>query len=72
MTRDRRMTKVTTATPRGDCPVWRNFLVNVTGGDEELQDYLQRVVGYRLTGDIEHPCTLLPLRHRSQRQVACS
>jgi putative DNA primase/helicase len=50
--RDRRMTKVTTATPQGDCPVWRNFLVNVTGGDEELQDYLQRVVGYCLTGDI--------------------
>jgi putative DNA primase/helicase len=50
--RDRRMTKVTTATPQGDCPVWRSFLVNVTGGDEELQEYLQRVVGYCLTGDI--------------------
>ena len=50
--RERRMTKVTTATPQGDCPVWRNFLVNVTGGDDELQDYLQRVVGYCLTGDI--------------------
>ncbi len=50
--RERRMTKVTTASPQGDCPVWRNFLVNVTGGDDELQDYLQRVVGYCLTGDI--------------------
>ena len=50
--RDRRMTKVSTATPQGQCPVWRNFLVNVTGGDEALQDYLQRVVGYCLTGDI--------------------
>ncbi len=50
--RGRRMTKVTTATPQGECPVWRNFLVNVTGGDEELQVYLQRVVGYCLTGDI--------------------
>jgi putative DNA primase/helicase len=50
--RERRMTKVTTATPQGLCPVWRNFLVNVTGGDEELQRYLQRVVGYCLTGDI--------------------
>ena len=50
--RHRRMTKVTTATPRGDCPVWRNFLHNVTGGDEELQNYLQRVVGYCLTGDV--------------------
>ena len=50
--RDRRMTKVTTATPQGECPVWRNFLVNVTGSDQELQDYLQRVVGYCLTGDL--------------------
>ncbi len=50
--RYRRMTKVTTATPQGDCPVWRNFLGNVTGGDEELQNYLQRVVGYCLTGDV--------------------
>ena len=50
--RARRMTKVTTATPQGECPVWRNFLVNVTGGDAELQNYLQRVVGYCLTGDL--------------------
>ena len=50
--RHRRMTKVTTATPQGNCPVWRNFLGNVTGGDEELQNYLQRVVGYCLTGDV--------------------
>ena len=50
--RERRMTKVTTATPQGPCPVWRSFLGNVTGDDEELQNYLQRVVGYCLTGDI--------------------
>jgi putative DNA primase/helicase len=50
--RDRRMTKVTTATPKGESPVWANFLENVTGGDKELQLYLQRVVGYCLTGDI--------------------
>jgi putative DNA primase/helicase len=50
--RDRRMTKVTTATPKGESPEWANFLENVTGGDKELQLYLQRVVGYCLTGDI--------------------
>jgi putative DNA primase/helicase len=50
--RDRRMTKVTTATPKGESPEWANFLENVTGGDQELQLYLQRVVGYCLTGDI--------------------
>ena len=50
--RARRMTRVTTATPQGDSPVWRTFLGNVTGGDTELQEYLQRVVGYCLTGDL--------------------
>ncbi len=45
-----RMTKITTATPRGECPQWRSFLSDVTGGDQNLQDYLQRMVGYALTG----------------------
>jgi putative DNA primase/helicase len=45
-----RMTKITTATPAGDCPTWRQFLDEVTGGDKELQAYLQRMVGYALTG----------------------
>ena len=45
-----RMTKVTTATPQGNCPIWRQFLDEVTGGDKELQAYLQRVAGYALTG----------------------
>jgi len=45
-----RMTKITTATPRGECPQWRAFLHDVTGGDQNLQDYLQRMVGYALTG----------------------
>jgi putative DNA primase/helicase len=45
-----RMTKITTATPRGECPIWRQFLDEVTGGDKELQVYLQRMVGYALTG----------------------
>ena len=45
-----RMTKITTATPGGDCPTWRRFLAEVTGGDADLQAYLQRVSGYCLTG----------------------
>jgi len=44
------MTKITTATPGGDCPTWRRFLAEVTGGDADLQAYLQRVSGYCLTG----------------------
>jgi putative DNA primase/helicase len=45
-----RMTKVSTAVPKGTCPTWRGFLSDVTGGDAELIDYLQRMVGYCLTG----------------------
>ncbi|MGE0982440.1 phage/plasmid primase, P4 family [Ralstonia pseudosolanacearum] len=51
--REDRMTKVTTATPRGDCPTWRQFLAEVTGGDAELQAYLQRMAGYALTGSTQ-------------------
>ncbi|MBS4038055.1 MAG: hypothetical protein KGZ46_07910 [Hydrogenophaga sp.] len=45
-----RMTKITTATPGGDCPQWMAFLTDIAGGDVDLQAYLQRMVGYCLTG----------------------
>ena len=45
-----RMTKITTASAGGECPIWLQFLGEVTGGDKELQAYLQRMVGYALTG----------------------
>ena len=48
--REDQMTRLTTATPRGDCPTWRRFLDQVTGGDAELQAYLARMAGYALTG----------------------
>src|SRR5437016_189645 len=33
------------------CPTWLRFLHDVTAGDVELMQYLQRAVGYTLTGD---------------------
>jgi putative DNA primase/helicase len=47
-----RMTKIASATlvPGSACPTWLRFLEQVTGGDAELQSYLQRVFGYCLTG----------------------
>ncbi|MGD7248220.1 phage/plasmid primase, P4 family, partial [Ralstonia pseudosolanacearum] len=52
--REDRMTKVTTATPRGrngeGCPAWLAFISDITGGNTDLAAYLQRVVGYCLTG----------------------
>ena len=54
---DRRqlMTRMATAAPNlGDvCPCWHSFLNDVTGGDAALQSYLQRMVGYCLTGSTE-------------------
>jgi len=48
-----RMTKITTASPRGQCPLWLSFLEQVTGGDKDLQNYLQRAAGYFLTGSTQ-------------------
>src|SRR5262249_24807376 len=45
------MTLQTAVSPKGDCPRWKKkFIREITGGDEALQNYLQRVSGYCLTG----------------------
>jgi putative DNA primase/helicase len=38
--------------PNARCPNWLKFLYTVTGGDRDLQSYIQRVVGYALTGSV--------------------
>lgn len=43
-------TKVTAVGPQGDCPRFLAFLERITGGDSELVAYIQRVLGYSLTG----------------------
>jgi putative DNA primase/helicase len=45
-------TKVTAVAPCGDCPQWLGFLKQITQGDEALIAYLQRSIGYTLTGII--------------------
>ena len=48
-------TKLTAASAEGDCPRWRQFLHEVTGGDEDLSNFLRRMAGYAATGLIrEH------------------
>ena len=32
-------------------PLWESFLDDCTGGDDDLKEFLQRAVGYTLTGD---------------------
>jgi putative DNA primase/helicase len=38
--------------PYADCPNWDQFLRTITNNDRGLQTYLQRVVGYILTGSV--------------------
>ncbi|MBA7622310.1 hypothetical protein ES703_29685 [subsurface metagenome] len=38
--------------PHAPCELWLKFLDRVTGGSTELAQYLQRAVGYSLTGDM--------------------
>ena len=44
------LTRITAVGARGDCPRWLEFLARVTNADVELQRFLQRVLGYSLTG----------------------
>jgi putative DNA primase/helicase len=47
------ITKIAPAAPSGSASTWLAFLDRVTGGDQELVDYLQRVAGYCLTGSTQ-------------------
>ena len=47
------ITKITAVRPGGDCPLWRAFLSRVTDGDSELAAFIQRMLGYSLTGSTQ-------------------
>jgi putative DNA primase/helicase len=46
--------------PKATAPRWARFLREVTKGDPELQAFLQRAVGYTLTGDTSEECLFFP------------
>lgn len=46
--------------PKARAPRWEQFLATVLSEDEELVSYLQRTVGYSLTGDIREQVIFLP------------
>ncbi len=39
-----------------DCPTWRQTLNVIFGGDQTVIDYMQRAIGYSLTGDTSEQC----------------
>ena len=49
-------TRMAAVGPKGDCPLWREHLEFITCGDADLISYLQRAVGYTLTGSVEEQC----------------
>jgi putative DNA primase/helicase len=42
--------------PEATCPRWEKFLSEIFQGNGELIEYVQRAVGYSLTGDISEQC----------------
>ncbi|WP_419962159.1 phage/plasmid primase, P4 family [Psychrobacillus sp. BM2] len=52
--RDLRITQMASVefNENAKCPTWITFLDQIFQGDKELTEYMQRVIGYSLTGDI--------------------
>ena len=47
--------KITAVAPGGKCPKWLKFLGEIMSGDQEMVDFLQRTLGYSITGHVgEH------------------
>lgn len=45
--------------PEADCPRWHSFIQEVMCGDKDLADFLQRSLGYALTGDTSQECMFI-------------
>ena len=63
-------TKITAVGPRNtNCPLWKAHLKRILNDDRDLIAYLQRVLGYALTGSTREHALVFRLRRRRQRQV---
>lgn len=51
----------TSLDPKAECPVWTKFLNRIFEGHQEVITFLQRAVGYTLTGRVDEQCLFLLL-----------
>lgn len=42
--------------PAATCPVFEHFVHKILGGDDELVSFVQRAIGYTLTGRVDEQC----------------
>jgi putative DNA primase/helicase len=42
-----------------DCPMWLAFLYKIMAGNESMVNYLQRIIGYALTGSMKEQCLFI-------------
>ena len=42
-----------------DCPTWKHFLMQIMNQDAELIHYVQKAMGYALTGDVSEQCIFI-------------
>jgi putative DNA primase/helicase len=57
-TPDHYITKVAPVEYAADatCPMWESTINTLLGGDQDLIRYMQKVIGYALTGDVKEKC----------------
>jgi putative DNA primase/helicase len=58
---DRLITKITHVDylPDAPCPLWLSFLDRIMAGNSQMISFLQRAIGYSLTGDISEQCLFM-------------
>jgi len=54
--------------PDAECPIFESFLDTIFNGDEEMISFVQRAVGYSLSGSTREQCLFLMIGE-SKRQV---
>lgn len=45
--------------PEAQCPRWIRFILEIMSGDQQMADFLQRAVGYSLTGETSEQCMFI-------------